>query len=312
MVWSLPKGSIFGDIGESAGDAFGGLGGLFSDIGDAFGDGFSGIGDALGGVGDGIGDVLGGAINLAEDGLDAAGDVMGDAVDAVGDVMNAAGDVAEDAVDAAGDLAADIGDGIGDGLDAAGDLTGGVVDAVGGAFDAGEELAGDGLDAARDLGGDAVDAVGDAVEDAVGGDDDKGGADDVDMYAGAGPMDLDDEGPTGSGSFAKVSGVYFPIYEQAAAVQFLRVKCFHDQKHASFLCYKCAFRDRVSYSRSASSILMDSACRALSRVLRRTRVNKQRFPSESYILTPTLVKSAARPTQSKQATYEEAEGLIQW
>ncbi|CAM9786078.1 unnamed protein product, partial [Pylaiella littoralis] len=202
--WGTDLGGIFGDIGESAGDAFGGLGGLFSDIGDAFGDGFSGIGDALGGVGDGIGDVLGGAINLAEDGLDAAGDVMGDAVDAVGDVMNAAGDVAEDAVDAAGDLAADIGDGIGDGLDAAGDLTEGVVDAVGGAFDAGEELAGDGLDAARDLGGDAVDAVGDAVEDAVGGDDDKGGADDVDMYAGAGPMDLDDEGPTGGGSFAKV------------------------------------------------------------------------------------------------------------
>ncbi|CAM9653725.1 unnamed protein product [Ectocarpus fasciculatus] len=181
VSWGTDLGSVFGSISESAGDAFGGLGGLFSDVGDALG---SGLGD----VGDWAGDALG-------DGLDAARDIAENIGDLAGDGLDAAGDLAGDGLEAAGDLAGDIGEGLGDGLEAAGDLAGEGLDAAGDvAEDIGEGI-GDGLDTAGDLAGGAVDAITDAVEDAV---------DDVDMYAGAGPRDLDDEGPTGGGNFAKV------------------------------------------------------------------------------------------------------------
>lgn len=117
---------------------------------------------------------------LAQDGLEAAGDLAEDV-----------GELAGDGLDAAGDLAEDVGELAGDGLDAAG----------GAAEDIAEGL-GDGLDEAREMADDAAEGI----EDAVGGEDGDGEADDVDMYAGAGPMDLDDEGPTGGGNFAKVFG----------------------------------------------------------------------------------------------------------
>ncbi|CAM9826029.1 unnamed protein product, partial [Laminaria digitata] len=91
--------------------------------------------------------------------------------------MDAAGDLAGNAAEAAGDLAGDVGD-----------LAGDVGETVGYAgFDA--------IEAARD----AVDTAGAFAEDAFGED-----AEDVDMYAGAGPMDLDDGGPTGGGATPKV------------------------------------------------------------------------------------------------------------
>ncbi|CAM9094863.1 unnamed protein product [Ectocarpus sp. 6 AP-2014] len=179
--WGTDLGSVFGSIGESAGDAFGGLGDLFSDVGGALG---SGLGD----VGDWAGDALG-------DGLDAARGLAEDIGEGIGDGLDAAGDLAGDGLDVAGDLAEDIGEGIGEGLDAAGDLAADGLDAAGDlAEDIGEGM-GDGLETAGDLAGGAADAIMDAVD---------GVADDVDMYAGAGPRDLDDEGPTGDGNFAKV------------------------------------------------------------------------------------------------------------
>lgn len=129
------------------------------------------------------------------DGLDAAKGLAEDIGEGIGDGLDAAGDLAVDGLDAAGDLAEDVGEGIGEGLDAAGDLAGDGLDAVGDlAEDIGEGM-GDVLEAAGDLAEGAVDAITDAVDGAV---------DDVDMYAGAGPRDLDDEGPTGGGNFAKV------------------------------------------------------------------------------------------------------------
>lgn len=164
-------GNIFSDIGESAGDAFGGLGGLFSDIGDVLGNGIDEVGDW---AGDALSDGLDAARGLAED----IGELAGDGVDVAGELAEDIGELAGDGVDAAGELAENIGEGIGDGLDAAGELA-----------------------------EDAVDAVGDAVQ---GDEGEEGGANDVDMYAGAGPMDLDDEGPTGGGDFAKVGDVLWP------------------------------------------------------------------------------------------------------
>ncbi len=173
------SGNIFGDIGESAGDMFGGLGGFFSDVGDALGNAID-VADLAGGVVDAAGD-------LAQD----AGDLMGDGMEVAGELAGDIGEGIGDGLDAAGDFAGDAADAVGDGLDAAGDLAGDAADAVG-----------DGLNAAGDFAGDAVEAIGDAV---TGGDGVRG-AEDVEMYGGAGPMDLDDEGPTGGGSFAKVGG----------------------------------------------------------------------------------------------------------
>ncbi|CAM9994866.1 unnamed protein product [Scytosiphon promiscuus] len=127
--WGTDIGNIFGDIGESAGGAFGGLANLFSDIGDA------------------LGNDIDEAEYLEEE-------------DVIGDVSESAGDLAESI----------------------------------------------GQDTQRylDVGEKVTEDPEDSMEDAEDGEDGDRGIDDVDMYAGAGPMDLDDEGPTGSGDSAKV------------------------------------------------------------------------------------------------------------
>ena len=90
----------------------------------------------------------------------------------------------------------------GNALDAVGDLAGAVAEAAGDlAGDVGETAGYAGI-AAIEAAKDAVDAAGVFDEDAE--EDAEDDADDVDMYAGAGPMDLDDGGPTGGGAAPKV------------------------------------------------------------------------------------------------------------
>ncbi|CAM9192680.1 unnamed protein product, partial [Hapterophycus canaliculatus] len=152
----------------ASGDIFGNIGESAGDVFGGFGGFFSDIGDALG------------------SGIDEVGDWVGDTV---GNGLDAVGDLAQEGWEAAADLAEDVGELAGDGLEVAGEAAEDIGDAVEG-----------GLDAA---GGFAEDAA-EGIEDALDGVDGDGGADDVDMYAGAGPMDFDDEGPTGGGNFAKV------------------------------------------------------------------------------------------------------------
>lgn len=114
-------------------------------------------------------------------------------LDNAAEVAEAAGEMAGDALDAAGDVAGDIVDGVGDLAGDVGDAVGDVAEDV--AEDVGE-VARDAVEAAGDLAESAAEAVADAVD----------GADVVEMYAGAGPRDLDDGGPTGGGAGAKVHG----------------------------------------------------------------------------------------------------------
>ncbi|CAN0142041.1 unnamed protein product [Scytosiphon promiscuus] len=162
--WGTDIGNIFGDIGESAGDAFGGIGDFFSDIGGALGNGIDEVGSWL-------------------------GDAVGDGLDAAGDVAEEIGGLAQDGLDAAGDLAEDVGELGGDGVEAA--------------IDTAQDIA-DGTERGLGMAEEVVEDAAEGMEDAADGEDGGDGADDVDMYAGAGPMDLDDEGPTGGGNFAKV------------------------------------------------------------------------------------------------------------